>query len=198
MYARRDDTGCIDPDRDTPTPSSDAAGVIYTDTAGFADVELRDPPATASELWRALVDPWDGAGLSRPFVDGVRQLVAGETESDARAILQETVGEGALDGALVNVLLSLGTHTSGDWFWDALRTLPLLGSGRPLGFRSDLDDARAAARVLEAVDVTPTVTIVLPDGFRDRDRSTRSAWCRLVAALGRGADVRLVCSRFGV
>ena len=196
MNARRDDTGCIDPDRDTPTPSSDAAGVTYTDTAGFADVELRDPPATASELWRALVDLRDGAGLSRWLVDAVRQLVAGETRSDARTLLRETVGEDALDGALVDVLLSLGTHTSGDWFWDALRTLPLLGSGRPLGFRSDLDDARAAARVLEAVDVTPTVTIVLPDGFRDRDRSTRSAWCRLVAALGRGADVRLVCSRF--
>jgi predicted transcriptional regulator len=196
MPERPDTTRRIDDEYGTPPPSKDAAGVTYTDTATFAAVDLRDPPSTASELWRALVDLRDGAGLSRWLVDAVRQLVAGETEADARAILRETVGEGALDGALVNVLLSLGTHTSGDWFWDALRTLPLLGSGRPLGFRSDLDDARAAARVLEAVDVTPTVTIVLPDGFRDRDRSTRSAWCRLVAALGRGADVRLVCSRF--
>ncbi|RAW43863.1 hypothetical protein DQW50_17420 [Halorubrum sp. 48-1-W] len=195
MYTRRDDTGRIDDEYDAPTPSRDAAGVTYTDTASFAAVDLRDPPATASELWRALVDPWDGAGLSRPLVVAVRQLVAGETRPDARTILRETVGEDALDGALADVLLSLATDTSGDRFWDALARLPSLGSGRPLGFRSDLEDARAAARVLEAVDVTPTVAIALPDGFRDRDRSTRSAWCRLVAALGRGADVRLVCSR---
>ena len=182
-------------DRDAPTPSRDAAGVTYTDTATFAAVDLRDAPPTASELWRALVDPWDGVGLSRPLVDAVRQLVAGETRPDARTILRDTVGEDTLDGALADVLLSLATHTAGDRFWDALATLPALGGGRPLGFRSDLEDARAAARVLEAVDVTPTVAIALPDGFRDRDRSTRSAWCRLVAALGRGADVRLVCSR---
>ena len=195
MARRHDDTGRTDPDRDTSTPSSDAAGVTYTDTAGFATIELRDPPATASALWRALVDPWDGAGLSRSLVDAVRQLVAGETRPDARTILRETVGADALDGALADVLLSLATDMSGDRFWNALATLPSLGSGRPLGFRSDLEDARAAARVLEAVDVTPTVAIVLPDGFRDRDRSTRSVWCRLVAALGRGADVRIVCSR---
>lgn len=196
MYARHADTGRIEPDRDASTPSSDdAAGVTYTDTAGFATVELRDPPATASALWGALVDPSDGAGLHAALVDAVRQLVAGETRPAARATLRDTVGENALDGALADVLLSLATHTDGDRFWNALATLPALGSGRPLGFRSDLDDARATLRVLESVDVTPTVAIVLPDGFRDRDRSTRSAWCRLVAALGRGADVRLVCSR---
>lgn len=196
MNARHDtEIGRIDSDRDALPSSSDAAGVTYTDTAGFATVELRDPPATASALWGALVDPSDGAGLHAALVDAVRQLVAGETRPDARATLRSTVGEDALDGALADILLSLATHTDGDRFWNALATLPALGSGRPLGFRSDLDDARATLRVLESVDMTPTVAIVLPDGFRDRDRSTRSAWCRLVAALGRGADVRLVCSR---
>ncbi|MDB2253512.1 hypothetical protein PM033_17465, partial [Halorubrum ezzemoulense] len=113
MYDLADDTRRIDRDRDALPPSSDAAGVTYTDTAGFATVELRDPPATASALWGALVDPSDGAGLHAALVDAVRQLVAGETRPDARATLRDTVGENALDGALADVLLSLATDTSG-------------------------------------------------------------------------------------
>jgi len=167
--------------------------VTYTATAGFTDVELRDPPTTASSLWTTLVDP-TADRLAGDVVDAVRELVTGETPVDARAILRDVVGD-ALDGALVDVLVSLATHTSGERFWSALKTIPSLGSGRPLGLRSELTDTHAVIDVLAAAEVTPSVAIVLPDGFRDAERSTRSAWCQLVAALGGACDIRLVCSR---
>lgn len=168
-------------------------GVNYATTATFAQYELRETPHTAGALWRELVEP-TADRLAGDIVDAVRELVAGETAADARAILRDLVGD-ALDGALADVLLSLATHTSGARFWSALQAIPSLGSGRPLGLRSSLADIHAVIDVLATAETTPSVAIVLPDGFRDADRSTRTSWCQLVAALGRACDVRLVASR---
>ena len=171
--------------------SKDRADVTYTPTAGFADVDLRDPPATASELWSDLVDPWTGGGLAGALVEAVREVVAGMTEIEAREHLQELTGD-ALGGALPDVLLSLTRSDSDRWFWRAISVLPQVGQGRPLGFQSDTDDCLAALAPLRAADVTPTVSLRLPKGFRDVDARTRSRWCDVVAALGRACDVRLV------
>jgi len=167
--------------------------VTYTDTAGFADVVLRDPPAAASALWRALTEP-TADRLAGDVVDAVRELVAGETPADAWMTLRDLVGD-ALDGALADILVSLATHTSGDRFWNALQAIPSLGSGRPLGLRSELSDTHAVIDVIASAPETPSVAIVLPEGFCDIERSTRSSWLQLVAALGQACDLRLVCSR---
>ena len=177
---------------DTESPGSDR-GVTYVQVAPLCDISVRDPEPTATGLWKQLVDPWDGAGLTGEIVTAVRELVTGGTAADARTLLEDVVGD-ALDGALVDVLLSLARDRSDRWFWKAVATLPQLGSGRPMGFRSDLEDFHAAIAPLVESDHTPTVSIRLPEGFRDVDAETRRSWCRLVAALSRGADVRLICS----
>ncbi|OYR58645.1 hypothetical protein, partial [Halorubrum halodurans] len=176
----------------TGSPGS-TQGVTYVQVAPLCEISVRDPEPTATGLWKQLVDPWDGAGLAGEVVTAVRELVAGGTTADARTVIEDVVDD-ALDGALVDVLLSLARDRSDRWFWKAVATLPQLGNGRPMGFRSDLEDVHAAIAPLVESDHTPTVSIRLPDGFRDVDAETRRSWCRLVAALGKAADIRLVCS----
>jgi DNA-binding MarR family transcriptional regulator len=174
------------------TPGVDA-GISYSQTPSLDGIVVHDPEPTATGLWKQLVDPWDGAGLVGELVTAVRDLLADRTAVEARELLDDVVGE-ALDGALVDVLCSLTRDRTDRWFWKAVSTLAQLGSGRPMGFRSDLEDIHAALAPLVESIHTPTVSIRLPDGFRDVDAETRRSWCRLVAALSRGADVRLVCS----
>ncbi len=178
-------------DSDGFTESKDRAGVTYTSTAGFTDVNLRDPPATASELWSDLMDPWTGDSLTGALIEAVRETVTEMTRIEAREQLQELTGD-ALGGALPDILLSLTRSDSDPWFWRAITVLPKLRQGRPLGFQSDADDCLAALAPLRAADVTPTVSLWLPQGFRDVDARTRSRWCDIVARLGRVCDVSLV------
>ncbi|MDB2243017.1 MarR family winged helix-turn-helix transcriptional regulator [Halorubrum ezzemoulense] len=174
------------------TPGVDA-GITYSQTPDLDGIVVRDTEPTATGLWTQLVDPWDGAGLAGELVTAVRDLLADRTAVEARELLDDVVGE-ALDGALVDVLCSLTRDWTDRWFWKAVSTLAQLGSGRPMGFRSDLEDIHAALAPLVESTHTPTVSIRLPDGFRNVDAETRRSWCHLVAALSQAADVRLICS----
>jgi DNA-binding MarR family transcriptional regulator len=174
------------------TPGVDA-GISYSQTPSLDGIVVHDPEPTATGLWTQLTDSWSGAGLAGAIVTAVRELVRDESPVEAHTLLNDLVGD-ALDGALANVLRSLTASQSRRQFWKALVVLPQLGSGRPMGCRSDLEDIHAALAPLVESTHTPTVSIRLPDGFRDIDAETRRSWCRLVAALGKAADVRIVCS----
>lgn len=168
-------------------------GLSYGTTATFAEYELREAPRTAGALWSALVED---AGLREEFVVAARDLVAGETLLEARRTLAEIVDTEPTD--LVPMLLaSFGADVHSDNFWWAFDTIPSLASGRPVGF--DPVETHAFVRqlldVLEAAEVVPTVAITLPEEFRERDRSTRSAWLQFVAMLSQQCDVRLITSR---
>lgn len=169
------------------------AGVTYTSTPPLADIAVHDPPATATELWKELVDTEDGSGLGGVLIDSVRELVDGCYLTEAHDVLEEIVDD-ALDGALVDVLTSFARGSDDPRFWRAASVLSNLGSGYPMGFNTNLDDCRAALGPLTEVERTPTVVIRLPQGFREVNAETRRSWCRLIAALGTAADVRLVCS----
>jgi predicted transcriptional regulator len=174
------------------TPGVDA-GITYSQTPSLDGIVVRDLEVTATGLWTQLMDPWSGAGLAEALVTAVRELVGDKTPAGAHMMLRDLVDD-ALDGALAHVLCSLVASQSDSRFWKALTTLSQLGRGRPLGCRSDLKDIHAAIAPLVESTHTPTVSIRLPDGFRDVDVETRQSWCRLVAALSQAADVRLVCS----
>ncbi len=174
------------------TPGVDA-GISYSQTPSLDGIVVRDTEPTATGLWKQLVDPWDGAGLVGELVTAVRDLLVDRTAVEARELLDDVVGE-ALDGALVDILCSLTRDRTDRWFWMAVSTLPQLGSGRPMGFRSNLEDIHAAIAPLVESTHTPIISIRLPGDFRTLDIETRRSWCRLVAALSQAADVRLVCS----
>ena len=174
------------------TPGVDA-GITYSQTPSLDGIIVRDTEPTATGLWTQLTDSWKGAGLAGAIVTAVRELVTDESPVETHTLLDDLVGD-ALDGALANVLRSLTASQSRRRFWSALVVLPQLGSGRPMGCRSDLEDIHAALAPLVESTHTPTVSIRLPDGFRDIDAETRRSWCHLVAALGKAADVRIVCS----
>lgn len=174
------------------TPGVDG-GITYSQTLSLDGIIVRDTKPTATGLWTQLTDSWSGAGLAEAIVTAVRELVRDESPVEAHTLLDDLVGD-ALDGALANVLRSLTASQSRRRFWSALVVLPQLGSGRPMGCRSGLDDIHAAIAPLVESTHTPTISMRLPDGFRDVDAETRRSWCRLVAALSRAADVRLVCS----
>ena len=174
------------------TPRVDA-GIAYSQTPSLDGIVVREPEPTATGLWTQLTDSWNGAGLAGAITTAVRELVTDESPVEVHTLLDDLVGD-ALDGALANILRSLTASQSRRRFWKALVVLPQLGSGRPMGCRSDLDDIHAAIAPLVESTHTPTVSIRLPDGFREADTETRRSWCRLVATLGQAADVRLVCS----
>ena len=174
------------------TPGVDAE-ITYSQTSSLDGIVVHDTEPTATGLWTQLTDSWSGAGLTEAIVTAVRELVRDESPVEAHTLLDDLVGD-ALDGALANVLRSLTASQSRRRFWSALMVLPQLGSGRPMGCRSDLEDIHAAIAPLVESTHTPTISIRLPDGFRDVDAETRRSWCHLVAALSRAADVRLVCS----
>lgn len=168
-------------------------GITYATTATFAEYELRDAPSTAGALWSALAED---AGLREEIAVAAREVVAGETRLEARQTLAEIVDTEATN--LVPMLLaSFGDDVHSDAFWKAFDTIPSLASGRPAGFDPGATHAfiRQLLAVLEAADIVPTVAITLPEEFRDRDRSTRSAWLQFVATLSRQCDVRLITSR---
>ena len=168
-------------------------GVTYTDTAAFADHELRDPPATATGLWSTLVDD---AGLAEPIVVATRELVAGDTLLEARERIADVVD--AESHALVpTILASLGRPEGSRPYLDAIGRLRRLVNGKPLGLEPGDRVVAETVSVLGALEkpIVPTVAVTLPSGFRDVDRRTRSAWLQLVATLGRVCDVRLVSSR---
>jgi len=170
-----------------------SAGVTYTQTSHLGAIRVTEPASTATGLWNQLIDPWNGAGLASELVTVVQELLTGETPQEARNQVESVVGD-ALDGALVDLLVSLTRSQDDRWFWKALVALSRVGSGRPMGFRSSLEDIHAVIDLLAEGSHTPTVSIRLPDGFRERDSNTRQSWCRLIAALGQAVDVRLVCS----
>ncbi|TKX74957.1 hypothetical protein EXE46_05960 [Halorubrum sp. GN11_10-6_MGM] len=186
------DSTPIDTRSSGTTPGVDA-GTTYSQTPSLDGIVVHDPESTATGLWTQLTDPWSGAGLAEAIVIAVRELVTDKSPVEAHTLLEDFVDD-ALDGALAHVLRSLAASQSDQRFWRALVTLPQLGSARPMGCRSDLEDTHAALAPLVESTHTPTVSIRLPGGFRDVDAETRRSWCHLVAALGQAADVRLVCS----
>jgi len=186
------DSAAVDTGSSGTTPGVDA-GITYSQTPNLGGIVVRDAEPTATGLWTQLTDPWSGAGLAEAIVTAVRELVTDKSPVEAHTLLDGLVDD-ALDGALAHVLRSLVASQSDSRFWKALTTLSQLGCGRPLGCRSDLEDIHAALAPLVESTHTPTVSIRLPDKFRDVDAETRRSWCHLVAALSQAADVRLVCS----
>ena len=168
-------------------------GVAYTDTAAFADHELREPPATATGLWSTLVDD---AGLVEPIVVATRELVAGDTLAEARERIAD-VADAEPHALVPTILASLGRPEGSRAYLDAIGRLRRLVSGKPRGLEPGDRAVAEALSVLGALDdpIVPTVAVTLPSGFRDVDGRTRSAWLQLVATLGRVCDVRLVSSR---
>jgi len=186
-------SGAIDTGSAGTTPGIDA-GITYLQTSSLDGIDIRDPESTATGLWTQLTDPWTDGSLVEEIIVAVRDLTRGNTPTEARAQLVDALREGALDGALVDVFFSFTGNVNDRWFWKAVTLLSQLGSGRPMGFRSNLEDCSAALGPLVATERTPTISIRFPANFRDTDAETRQSWCKLVAALGRACDVRFVCS----
>lgn len=170
-----------------------AAGLTYTDTAAFADHDLRDPPTTATDLWSALIDE---AGLIEPIISTTRDLIAGNTLAEARETIANVL-DVEPSNLIPTILASLGRRTDSKAYTDAIDRIERLVSGRPLGFDPGNNATANVLSILNAAEepAPPTVAITLPEGFREVQRETRSAWCQLVAMVGRVCDVRLISSR---
>jgi hypothetical protein len=163
------------------------AGLVLTNqrhVGAAATIALNDetPP---SEVWATLAN---AEPFQAKLVDAVRDAAAGRTPGEFYDVLEEHDVD-ALHGAYATLAVRTAKgHRSA--VYDLLRETRRLATGR-----SPFDDALAAARVFTLTDdVTPTVAINVADGFRDLRAGQRRDVCRLVAALGDGANVRLVAT----
>ena len=147
--------------------------------------------ATATDLWERLLQETD---FQSRIIDAVRDVVEGHSRSQAREVIAE-IADANLSDPLPIVLPSLGLSDDSDAFWNALGSLQALISGRTLGLTAGVDTVAQLGRVINAGPGEPTVAVAVPDDIRDVAADTRRNWCRVVAGLAIGCDVRLLCSR---
>jgi predicted transcriptional regulator len=147
--------------------------------------------ATATELWERLLHETD---FQSRIVDAARDIVEGQSRRKAREVIAE-ITDATLSAPLPIVLPSLGLSDDSGAFWDALRSLRGLISGRTLGLTAGVDTIAQLGRIINAGPDEPTVAIAVPDRIRDVAADTRRNWCQVVAGLAIGCDVRLLCSR---
>ena len=147
--------------------------------------------ATATDLWERLLQETD---FQSRIIDAVRDVVEGRSRSQAREVIAE-IADANLSDPLPIVLPSLGLSDDSDAFWNALGSLQALISGRTLGLTAGVDTVAQLGRVINAGPGEPTVAVAVPDDIRDVAADTRRNWCRVVAGLTIGCDVRLLCSR---
>lgn len=175
-------------------PGETSVGLTYARQPPLgADVECRDPAASPTALWQQLFDPWgQHTDLPAQFVTAVRMLAAGRTHEEFYTTLKEIGVDDALHEVFPRICTWLTEATDRDEFWTALDTVRKLGSGRPLGLPTRLDDIQAVLSILEAANITPQIVLQLPEDFRETKASQRREWCDFLADLAEVCDIRLI------
>ena len=147
--------------------------------------------ATATGLWKQLTEATD---FLSEIVTATRHLIDGASRFEARNTIIDCTGAAAHD-VLPTILPTLGQAPASRTFWTTVSSLKTLIAGRTLGLDAGVDTIAQLGRVINAGPVEPTVAVAVPDGIRDVAADTRRNWCRVIAGLAIGCDVRLVCSR---
>jgi len=164
------------------TPSLNDGGDVRADIHATAD-------CAPADLWQEIAT---SNGFQSALVDAVRELCQGATHADRVATLREA-GVTAADGGLARVLAALDRPADDPAHQDALEVVAGIGQdgATDLGHLPIelITDGPLAA--LDAAETVPTVSVLLPEGFRDRRRQQRETTLWILCALGRVADVRV-------
>jgi len=162
-------------------PNTNLTPTNQVPASSIATVDLED--RTITDAWRALLDSPDVRDM---FVRAVRSLARGRTVPELYETLEDRDVPHWLRSRIRDVARG-NRRTAWHLVTDAV---PSLGSGR-----STVGDLLATARLFDALEGTPTLSVIVREDFRDRRRGQRADLCRLVATLSRAFDVRLVATR---
>ncbi|SEP18112.1 IclR helix-turn-helix domain-containing protein [Halorientalis persicus] len=164
------------------TPSLNDGGDVRAAIHATAD-------SAPADLWTTIAT---SNGFQDALVDAVRELCQGTTHADRAATLREA-GVTAANGGLATVLAALDRPADDPAHQDALEVVAGIGQdgATDLGHLPIelITDGPLAA--LDAAALVPSVSVLLPEGFRDRRREQRETTLWLLCALGRVADVRV-------
>lgn len=178
------------PDRPPSRPLTAPDLDLRQEHAVVADVHL-DVELTVSGLHQAFFETERAREL---LLEGVRDLVAGQTPAEARETLREA-GITALDGFYA----TLCTQAAGGderAVWELLSLTRKLGTGQDhFNLRSGRGDISSGAVALFASSaVTPHLSIRLGGDFFERRRAQREDVLRFLLELSEGARVTIAAS----
>jgi len=164
------------------TPSLNDGGDVRADIHATAD-------CAPADLWEEIAT---SNGFQSALVDAVRDLLQDATHADRVATLRDAGVTGA-DGGLASVLAALDRPADDPAHQDALELVASIGQdgATQLGHLPIelITDGPLAA--LDAAEIVPSVSVLLPESFRDRRRDQRETALWMLCALGRVANVRV-------
>lgn len=176
-----------------------------------AEIDAGEHPPI--DLWQTLVD---SDGFERALVDAVRSLLAGVPYYERGRTLRQA-GITAAEGGYATVLTSLDRPreelTAREYadrnrdaspaeyhtltrHTEALEITRAFGTGEitPLGRLGFENLADGPLALLDAVDATPTITVRIGQGFRERRREQREETLALLARLGTVCSIAVVAT----
>lgn len=155
------------------------------------DIRLNAGRHSPADLWTAIAT---SDGFTRPLTEAVRSLLADVPHHDRVQTLLDagaTVG----DGGYARQITRLDRSPESEAYQKACAVTAQFGQGEPtlFGHRLEFCDLRdGPLPLLNAADVTPTITVRLNQGFRERRREQREHTCRLLTILATSCRVVIV------